>query len=531
MPRYAAVDIGSNSVRMLVAEVEANQKMQILAEDRQVTRLGVSVFQGGRISEEAIRFVCENLARIALAIRKFDLHGVRAVATSAVRDANNQHEFIAKAEDALGYPVEIISGSEEARLIHLGVQTRWPQPDRRLLTVDVGGGSVELVVSDRGALAESFSKPLGAVRLTAVFLKHDPPLPVELQQMNEFIKEKLADPVTRLKLQTFDGTIGTSATAAAIVSAVNNIPRMRREDADRLPATVAEVRKLYQDLSRLDLAGRRKVTGIGPRRAEMIVAGTAVFLRVLEVFRQESLHYSVAGVRDGIIADLAARGVGRSLSQLTAEQRQVVEAMAVHYGVQPEHARKVASLARDLFLALTPFHKLAPQYGRLLEAAAYLHDIGHYVSDTGHHKHSYYLVLNSDMAGFTDAERQFVASLCRYHRKSAPSPRHPQFQAVDADDRQSLILLTPLLRLADSLDRGHVQRVERINVELRNGNVVLGLESGGDSELEMWAVERIADLFHETYGVPLVVKMAQTKSPAPSELTTASAERRELLPG
>jgi exopolyphosphatase/guanosine-5'-triphosphate,3'-diphosphate pyrophosphatase len=165
----------------------------------------------------------------------------------------------------------------------------------------------------------------------------------------------------------------------------------------------------------------------------------------------------------------------------------------------------------------------------MLEAAAYLHDIGHYVSDTGHHKHSYYLVLNSDMAGFTDGERQFIASLCRYHRKSSPSARHPQFQAVDPNERQLLILLTPLLRLADSLDRGHGQRVERVTVELRNGNVVLGLFGTGETELEVWAAERIADLFHETYGVPLVVNVAQTKPPAPSSNSSlkVSGERRE----
>jgi exopolyphosphatase/guanosine-5'-triphosphate,3'-diphosphate pyrophosphatase len=533
MPRYAAIDIGSNSVRMMVADLEANQKMQILAEDRQVTRLGMSVFQDGRISEDAMRFVAENLARHAQVIRKFDPRGVRAVATSAVRDASNQLEFVAKAEEALGYPVEIVSGSEEARLIHLGVQARWPQPDRRLLTVDVGGGSSEIIASDHGVLAESFSKPLGAVRLTAVFLKHDPPLPVELQQMNEFINEKLAEPVARLKAQTFDRTIGTSATAAALVSAINKISRPRREDADRLPASLAEIRKLYQDLSKLDLSARRKVTGIGPRRAELIVAGAAVFLRVLEAFGQGSLFYSVAGLRDGIIADLATRGAGSSLSQLTEDQRRVVQAMAAHYGVQAEHADKVASLAHDLFLALTPLHKLPPQQGRMLEAAAYLHDIGHYVSDTGHHKHSYYLVLNSDMAGFTDAERQFIASLCRYHRKSSPTLRHPQFQALDASGRQSLIFLTPLLRLADSLDRGHAQRVGRITVELRSGNVVLTLHPGGELELEMWAAERIADLFHEAYGVPLVVNVAQTKPPAPSLLSgsTGFEERPAAPPG
>jgi exopolyphosphatase/guanosine-5'-triphosphate,3'-diphosphate pyrophosphatase len=166
----------------------------------------------------------------------------------------------------------------------------------------------------------------------------------------------------------------------------------------------------------------------------------------------------------------------------------------------------------------------------MLEAAAYLHDIGHFVSDTGHHKHSYYLVLNSDMAGFTDAERQFIASLCRYHRKSNPTHRHPQFQAVPTEQRQSLILLTPLLRLADSLDRGHNQRIEGIAVALRNGNVVLGLESSGEIDLEVWAAERIAEQFHAVYGVPLVVRAARTAPSAPTLAALTGSEEPPEVP-
>src|SRR5438477_7332632 len=194
MPRYAAVDIGSNSVRMLAAETSPGSPTKILAAERQVTRLGAGVFRNGRISLEAMEFVCENLTRMAQMYRKLDVIGTRAVATSAVRDAANQEEFLELASQALGTPVEIISGQEEARLIHLGVQSRWPQGDKRALIIDVGGGSAELILSDAGVLAEAFSKPLGAVRLTEVFLNSDPPAPAELHRMNEYIDEKLATP-------------------------------------------------------------------------------------------------------------------------------------------------------------------------------------------------------------------------------------------------------------------------------------------------------------------------------------------------
>ena len=505
MPRYAAVDVGSNSVRMIASEVGPGGKTQILAEDRQVTRLGSSVFKNGEIAPEAIHFVCENLKRMAQTFAQLDLSALRAVGTSALRDAGNSEEFLQQASEALGAPIEIISGQEEARLIYLGVQARWPQPDKRALLIDVGGGSTEVILNDHGALSMAFSRPLGAVRLTEVFLKSDPPTALQLRQMEEYIDEKLATPVRRIGIQPFGRAIGTSATAAALVCMVHRIPRSRRDHADRLRAGIAQIKKLYLDMQTRDLASRRKIAGLGPRRAELIIAGTAVFLRTLQLFQHSSLYYSSGGVREGIISDLAARGAGRELSRLNREQRRVVEQMAKRYGVQVDHARKVASLGQDLFEALTPLHKLPPSHGKMLEAAAYLHDIGHFVSDTGHHKHSYYIVLNSDLPGFTDSERQFIAALCRYHRKSMPAAKHSAYDTMDPEARRGLTMLSPLLRLADSLDRGHEQRISDIAVELRNGSVVVGVQTSERSNLELWAAERIADLFREVYQTPLIL--------------------------
>lgn len=505
MSRYAAIDIGSNSVRMLAAET-GQGPVKILAADRQVTRLGASVFQNGRISREAIDFVTETLAKMAQVYRKLDVIAVRAVATSAVRDASNQDEFLGRAAEALGVPVEIISGQEEARLIHLGVQSRWPQGDKRVLIIDVGGGSAEFILSDHGVIEEAFSKPLGSVRLTEVFLKkNDPPTPVELHRMMEYIDEKLAAPVRRVGQGSFARVITTSATAAAIVCAVNRVGRSRREEADRLKASVSQVRNFYRKVQDLDQAHRSKIQGFGPRRAELIISGAAVFLRALELFKRPSMHYSSAGVRDGIIADLAARGVGRELTMLSRDQRRVVEQMVRRYGVQLAHARKVSQIAHRLFESLHSLHGLPPVFGKLLEASGYLHDIGHYVSDTSHHKHSYYLVSNSDLPGFTDSERQMIALLCRYHRKSMPAARHTLFQTLDPDVRRAITLLAPLLRIADSLDRGHEQRVADLRVHVNNGSVTLAVESVTDTDLETWAVERIADAFREAYQMSLTL--------------------------
>jgi exopolyphosphatase/guanosine-5'-triphosphate,3'-diphosphate pyrophosphatase len=509
MPRYAAVDIGSNSVRMMAAEVNHGQTT-ILAQDRQVTRLGESVFRDGRIGKEALDLLCATLARMSVAYRRAEVQGVRAVATSAVRDASNQQEFLERSANALGINVEIISGPEEARLIYLGVESRWPRAKERTLIVDIGGGSGELIITQNGQLLDAVSKPLGAVRLTEVFLKSDPPTPEELHRLDAYLQEKLLPFHKEHGAEKFDRVIATSATAAALVCAVNRIPRARRDEADQARASTAQIRDLYSQLAVADVAGRRKLVGIGPKRAEIVVAGAAAFLHVLELFQHRSLYYCAAGVRDGIIADLAERGVGRELSQLSSAQRNVVEVMAKRYGTSSKHVRAVAAMAQRLFEILQPLHRLAPAAGKLLEASAYLHDIGHFVSGTGHHKHSAYLVANSDMPGFTDTERQTIAALCRFHRKSLPQPRHSHFQALDPDSRRAVLYLAPLLRIADSLDRGHAQKVKTISSEMRDGLLTLQIEASSDADLEVWAANQAAQAFRDIYAAPLSIQRAKT---------------------
>lgn len=508
MPRYAAIDIGSNSVRMMTAEV-SHGETRILAQDRQVTRLGESVFRSGVISKDALDFVVANLTRMAAAYSRLEVLGVRAVATSAVRDARNQQEFLKRTSEALGTNVEIISGPEEARLIHLGVEARWPRPKERTLIVDVGGGSAELIISQNAQLVDAVSKPLGAVRLTEMFLKNDPAQPDELHRLMQYIDEKIDPFRQQHQAEKFDRVVATSATAAAIISALNQVSRAKRDEADRMRASSAQIRDLFTELSRSDVSARRKITGIGPKRAEIIVAGTAVFLRALEQFEHRSLYYSAAGVRDGIIADLAARGVGRELSQLSKEQRSIVEAMARKYGVSLKHVRQVAFIAHRLFEIVQPIHQLPPAAGKLLEAAGYLHDLGHFVSNTGHHKHSAYLVANSDMPGFTDKERLTIAALCRFHRKSMPQARHLEFQALEPDARRQVLLLAPLLRIADSLDRAHEQKVRDVTSALRDGNITLLVHAEDDIDLELWSANEAAKMFKEVYARPLSLQRAK----------------------
>jgi exopolyphosphatase / guanosine-5'-triphosphate,3'-diphosphate pyrophosphatase len=494
---------------METAEVLPGQPTRILASDREVTRLGESVFRNGAVSEEAIQATCAVLARMAELYRRLEVIGVRAVATSAIRDARNQKVFVERASFAVGAPVEIISGREEARLIHLGVESSWPQNGKRVLLIDIGGGSAEIIAAEKGQMLDSFSKPLGAVRLRESFLKQDPPTAQQLRQMHEYIEQKLEGAVHRLGHEKWDRVIATSATAAATASVVAQVPRSERDSIDRLRITTADVRALYEKLSRLGLSGRRKVMGIGPKRAEIIVPGVAVLRDFLHKFKLRSLYYSRAGVRDGIIADLAVRNVGSELSRLSRDQRREVENMGRRYGVALDHARKVAEISSLLFTALETLHELTPAHGKLLEAAAYLIDVGHYVSDASHHKHSWYVVANSDLAGFTERERLLIAALCRYHRKSLPNPEHGAYQALTTDEKRTLMLLVPILRLADNLDRSHDQRIHGVECRIRDGHVVLQVHSQGDIDLEQWAAEQAATAFQQVYQRPIAVTKAR----------------------
>lgn len=354
-------------------------------------------------------------------------------------------------------------------------------------------------------MEDGYSRPLGAVRLKEVFLERDLPKQEEINRLQEFIDEKLDLVVRRLGGRGYVRGTATSASAAAIFCAIHQIPRAERARADRKVVSVEQVRQLYRDLCLMPLEKRRKLPGLGPRRAEIIIAGAAVFLRSMEKFELTHLHYSNAGVREGIVADLAARLSGEQRLGMSSEQRELVIEFARKYRAPLEHARVTASAAQELFIALRPLHKLEVHYTGLLEAACYLLDVGHFVSDTGHHKHSWYLVAHSDLAGFTASEKKMIALLCRYHRKTMPGPRHEDFMSLAPVERRAVELLTPLVRLAEAVDRSRDQHVTLQSVELQPEEAILHLVApeGRDLDLELWAIERASVHFKAVYGIGL----------------------------
>ncbi|MCW5964562.1 MAG: Ppx/GppA family phosphatase, partial [Bryobacterales bacterium] len=284
MPAYAAIDIGSNSIKMLCAEATPTGVTRVLAEDRQVTRIGQSVFSQGVISAETLDLVMSVLSRMRQSYAPFDPVGIRAVATSAVRDSRNQDEFLTRATLALGTEVETISGLEEARLVHLGVVTALPDPPLRALLIDIGGGSAEFILSEAGELSGAYSKPLGAVRLWQSFLNDDPPTELQLQQLDHYIDERIEEARVAYGGRRIPLALATSSSALAMGCAVHGIPRPRRDSVSGMRVRLRQVEDLYAKLSRMSLEARRRVVGLGPRRAEIIVPGVALYRRALRAF-------------------------------------------------------------------------------------------------------------------------------------------------------------------------------------------------------------------------------------------------------
>lgn len=310
MSRHAAIDVGSNSVRLLIADVDDLGRITPRYVDREVVRLGAGVFRTGRLEGSATRLAYRVLERMAAAKERWSVDSMRAVGTSAVRDASNRCEFVLNASSVIGSPLEVVGGLEEARLVQRGVAAHWPHEHERVLIIDVGGGSVQLILSERERFCAGTSLPLGAVRLTEMFLHTDPPTETEIARMRRYIREQIAGAADPLSRMGVDRVIATSATAGAIVCAVNNIKRSQRHHADRLSATGRQVGSVLAALVERNVEERANLTGVGRRRAEIIIAGVAALDGIMSGLRLPHLQYSTAGVRDGIVADLAYAGPG-----------------------------------------------------------------------------------------------------------------------------------------------------------------------------------------------------------------------------
>ncbi|MGB9071926.1 MAG: Ppx/GppA phosphatase family protein [Terriglobales bacterium] len=502
MPTFAAVDIGSNSVRLKIARLQGRRWKEV-REDRAVTRLGEGAFGGGLLSPDAMSETVRVLRRFHRAIQACGTDSVRVVATAALRDARNARAFLEWVRSATGWTVEIISGLEEARLIHLGLSSRARLGKNTVLLVDLGGGSCELTLSRKGQIRDTVSLPLGAVRLTNEFLRHDPPRKGELERMRGFIAREVGRIQDRIRSARIGTVIATSGTAAALVGVSRHLARFKQQRSGTA-VTREMLRRIVKQITRLSLEQRRRVPGIGPRRAEIISAGAVVYAELMERCHLRGFRYSALGLRDGLLAQMAAeydRGT-RPGRQVESERWASVQRAAEHYRVDLHHALEVRESALLLFSSLKRVHQLPPEYREWLSAAAMLYEVGDYVNRNGHHRHTYYIIANSEILGYTPQQRRIIAAIARYLGKSRPAPGDGPMGALTPEERAHTTKASVLLRLARAMHLGRSRSVSRVSVSARSGNISIKLvpRNRASVDLELWAIEKQRNYFREVFG-------------------------------
>jgi len=509
MPTFAAVDIGSNSVRLKIARTHRG-RLETLHEDREVTRLGESVFASRTLAPQAMASTMQALRRFHRAVQEHAADRVRVVATSALRDAKNGRAFVDWVRTATGWKVEVISGLEEGRLIHLGILANARIAHSRALLIDVGGGSCELTLSMNGHIHDMVSLPLGAVRLTETFLRHDPPKKKELEQMRGTIQREVSRIRKRIARARTQITLVTSGTAAALAS----LHAGRREGYnDSQPQTVpaAAVVEWLKQLSRLNLAQRRALPGIGPRRAEIIIAGATVFAELMQLCHLRSFRYLPLGLRDGLLAQMMAdyNASAAMRQRVESERHEALIASAKHYGADLVFAQRIRNFAMQLFHRLQPVHQLPAQYADWLEAAAMLHEVGAYINRSGRRRHTYYVIAHSEIFGYTPTERRIIAAITRYLGKSLPSQSDRIIRLLPRADQINVPKAVSLLRLARALDQGRRAAVREVQVRVhQDGRMRLMLKPNSPEgiELELWAVEQEKRYFETVFGRELLAE-------------------------
>jgi exopolyphosphatase/guanosine-5'-triphosphate,3'-diphosphate pyrophosphatase len=501
MPTLAAVDIGSNSVRLKISRL-SGRSLREIHEDRQVTRLGDGVFRTGLLTPEAIADTVKVLRRFHRTVQQEGADSVRVVATSALRDARNSQAFLEWVRSTTGWKVEIISGLEEARLIHLGLVSTLRVSAAPVLMVDLGGGSCELTISTQGHIRETVSLPLGAVRLTNEFLQHDPPRKAELLRLRGFVEREIGRISDRIMRARPKAVIATSGTAASLAAVGHNL--YKTKDPRATAVSRAQMRRIAKMLARRPLEQRIKLPGVGPRRAEIVIAGAVVYSELLELCQLAGFRYSPLGLRDGLLAQMAAEydRSTRSGKHIQSERWDSVRAAVDHYGVEMDHALQVREAAMHLFKALKSVHRLAPEYAEWLSAAAMLYEVGDYVNRNGRHRHAYYIIAHSEILGYTPEQRRIIAATARYLGKSRPVPGDAAMKVLPPADRENVRKASLLLRLARALNLGRSGAVRGARVKVGDTlvNLVLLARPRASVDLELWAVEKERAYFLEVFG-------------------------------
>lgn len=507
-----AIDIGTNSFHLVIARIHNDKGFTVLTKDKEVVRLGSGSNDMKYISEEAMQRGISVLKRFALICKSFGAERVRAVATSATREALNKDEFIGRVKAETGIEIEIISGYEEARLIYLGVLQALPVYNEKILLIDIGGGSTEFLIGKRGNIKYANSIKLGAVRMTQKFFSDEKVKRSSIEDARLFVKGVIAQIVREIKNEDYDTVIGTSGTITNlgfIVRADNNFEfedniNMNKYTFDKngLESSVKKILKAENYNERL------KIPGLDPKRADIIVAGSIILEQIFEELKLKKLTISNYALREGIIFDSITTYSEEDVSiHLSNVRYKSVIGLGEKTSFDKKHAVQTMSLAVKLYDFLKERFNLNENDEECLEAACLLHDIGYYISHSQHHKHSYYIIRNSELLGFNEGEIELIANIARYHRKSHPKPKHENFSKLDGPTQEKVRKLAGILRIADSLDRSHKSVINSISIKEEKNDLTITVRTKNNEEpvLEIWGVNLRKELFEESFDLKVNV--------------------------
>ncbi|MFM1996478.1 MAG: hypothetical protein RLZZ111_865 [Planctomycetota bacterium] len=512
--RLAAIDIGSNSVRLLVAEALRGGAYRILDEEREPTRLGRSVSGLGRLDEEAMERTITALKSFKQIAAGYQAATLRTIATCAVREARNGPDFCRRVREEVGLEVEVISGEREARLAFASVQNAFDLSGKNVVVADIGGGSTEVVFATGNLIESIFSTPLGAVRLTEQFGLGEAAgeaLPLDLGRLQHEIAATLKKRTTRplFAAHFLVGCGGTFTTLAELMMASKkefDIP------VAGYKVSHAEVRHLLDRLVKMPLRSRRGMAGMTPDRADIILAGLSIVDALMKRFRVNTLLIHTRGVRDGLVREMLDEAVGTTVDD-PAHREAAIERLAAACSGEAEHGRAVARLAGLIFEQLAAEQladrfSLLPGDRQLLETAARLQDVGYVINYDQHHKHSYHLIRNSRLPGIRAHDLELVANVARYHRGALPKRKHENLSRLSAEDQARVQRMAAILRLAGGLDRSRSQQVKDVRVRVTDDGVHLDVVADQEPLVDIWGAERRTELFEKVFELPVSIRWA-----------------------
>ncbi|HWA56630.1 MAG TPA: Ppx/GppA phosphatase family protein [Gemmatimonadales bacterium] len=504
--RLAAIDVGSNSIRLLVAEVGPHSGITVIDEVKEQPRLATGVAQTGRLDPGAMERAVAGLRRMYGVCERRNVSRIAAVATSAVREAINGEQFVKRVKDEIGLDLRIIDGEAEAALSYRSVAHHFPLEGGRTVVADIGGGSLELIGAVDGLIEHTLSLPFGAVRLTELHLDQKDTRSA-VRELREYLRRQFRRrlPLRDWSATTLIGSGGSFTNLGRMAAARRGLSAS--EPVHGTAVTVAEVEHMLAWLAGMSPEKRAAVPGLNPQRADIILAGLAVTAELLERIEAREVKISAFGLREGLILDMA----GAEAAPAAVEPLRLIREFAERCHSDRRHVEHVRLLALNLFDLLADRLEASAEERGLLEAASLLHDVGQLVSYRKHHKHSYQLIMHGERLPFSPRERALVALISRYHRRRGPKKKHKDFAALPAEDQLIVKRLSGILRIAEGLDRGHSAIVEKLVVEVCP--TVLTVKAvpryaDADLSLECWGAMEQADVLAKVLGRDVLIEPA-----------------------